>query len=214
MVRLYTRTGDDGTTGTYGPTRCSKHSHRIECIGECDQLNAWLGYARSECLTLQSPSKSSPQVESYDLFKQMIETIEKLQYFLFKIGGILATVNYANNRNLSLDISEEVIQDSEALIDELQNRVVPLKHFILPGGTRLSGILHLARTSCRTLERRIWAFNDEVEPLPKEVLVFINRLSDLLFVLARVANKIADQPEFKWIPESENKLIASKNDKN
>jgi cob(I)alamin adenosyltransferase len=133
-----------------------------------------------------------------------------LQHILFKIGGILAIVNYVDNRNPSLEISEEIIQDSEALIDELQSRVPPLKHFILPGGTRVSGILHLARTSCRTLERRLWTFNDEVEILPKEVLVFINRLSDLLFVMARLANKTEDYQEFKWIPELEIKLIDAK----
>jgi cob(I)alamin adenosyltransferase len=203
MVRLYTRTGDDGTTGTYGPARCSKHSHRIDCIGECDQLNAWLGYARSECLAHRNPTASETEESLY----RITSTVEKLQHILFKIGGILAIVNYVDNRNPSLEISEEIIRESEVLIDELQSRVPPLKHFILPGGTRISGILHLARTSCRTLERKLWAFNDQVEILPKEVLVFINRLSDLLFIMARFANKIEDHPEFKWIPELEIRFL-------
>jgi cob(I)alamin adenosyltransferase len=206
MVRLYTRTGDDGTTGTYGPARCSKNSHRIDCIGECDQLNAWLGYARSECIAQRNLMAS----ETNEELSRITGAVEKLQHILFKIGGILAIVNYGENRNPSLEISEELIQECEILIDELQSRVPPLKHFVLPGGTRVSGILHLARTSCRTFERRLWAFNDQVEILPKEVLVFINRLSDLLFVMARFANKVADHQEFKWIPELEIKFLDTK----
>jgi len=203
MVRIYTRTGDEGTTGTYGSTRCTKHSQRIECIGECDQLNAWLGYARSECLAQRKDFASATEGS----LNRITDTIEKLQHIIFKIGGILAVVNYIDNKNPSLEISEQTIKESELLIDELQSKVPPLKHFILPGGTRMSGILHLARTSCRTLERRLWAFNEQVEILPKEVLVFINRLSDLLFVMARVANKIEDHQEFIWIPELEIKLF-------
>lgn len=206
MARIYTRTGDDGTTGTYGSTRCTKHSQRIECIGECDQLNAWLGHARSECVSQKNGTTSQTE-NSLD---RITDTLERLQHMIFKIGGILAIVNYINNRNPSLEISEQTILESELLIDELQSKVPPLKHFILPGGTRISGILHLARTSCRTLERRLWAFNEQVEILPKEVLVFINRLSDLLFVMARVANKIEDYQEFKWIPELDIKLLGAK----
>lgn len=207
MVRLYTRTGDDGTTGTYGSLRCAKHSQRIECIGECDQLNAWLGYARSEYLAQRNAIANDTE----ESWHQITDTVEKLQHILFKIGGILAIVNYIDNRNPSLEISNETILESESLIDELQSKVPPLKYFILPGGTRLSGILHLARTSCRTLERRLWAFNEQVEILPKEVLVFINRLSDLLFVMARMANKVENYQEFKWIPELEIKLFEAKN---
>jgi cob(I)alamin adenosyltransferase len=203
MVRLYTRTGDDGTTGTYGTIRCTKYSQRIECIGECDQLNAWLGYARSECLAQRAGIAALTE----DSLHRITDTVEKLQHIIFKIGGILAIVNYIDNRNPSLEISEQIIRQSELLIDELQSKVPPLKHFILPGGTHISGILHLARTSCRTLERRLWAFNEQVEILPKEVLVFINRLSDLLFVMARLANKIEDYQEFKWIPELEIELF-------
>jgi cob(I)alamin adenosyltransferase len=192
VARIYTRTGDDGTTGTYGKERTPKESLRMECIGTLDELNAWFGYVKTEC--------SQQGTNNFSQLSRVSVVSGKIQHLLFNIGGILASVNYQANPNESLDITTLHIQDIETLIDIFQAQVPPLKHFVLPGGSRLNSILHITRTICRRSERQLWKFNNEVEKLPSNVTIFINRLSDLTFILARLVLAVEKVEEYKWLP--------------
>ncbi len=178
-MKIYTRTGDDGTTGLFGGGRVSKASARIECYGTVDELNSIIGLARSQ--------GCSPEGERY---------LHNLQNTLFVLGADLAT---PRNAKAVIDrIEEQHATELETWIDELDAQLEPLKTFVLPGGTQAASGIHLARTVCRRAERLCVAAHEE-EDLGDAVVHFLNRLSDFLFMLARWENQAAGIPDTPWI---------------
>ena len=177
-MKIYTRTGDEGTTGLIGGTRVSKSDLRLNAYGTIDELNAVLGTARG-----------------LDLPPRCDEILQKLQNQMFNLGAELATPTVNQQSTALLD--DSVINALESWIDELQEQLPPLTAFILPAGTPGAATLHLARCVCRRAEREIVALA-QVSTVRGLVLKYINRVSDLLFVLARTANAAAGVADVEW----------------
>src|SRR5262245_57637884 len=179
-MRIYTKTGDSGETGLFDGTRVSKADPRVEAYGDVDELNAWLGVVRAQ--------KVDDQIDS------LLATI---QATLFALGAELADPrNRIAARVTKAALTDAHVVELEKSIDALEAGLRPLRRFILAGGTPAGAMLHLARTVCRRAERRIVALGaDAVEPL---VVTYINRLSDLLFVMARAVNARAGVAETEW----------------
>ena len=184
MAKIYTKTGDDGTTGLYGGGRVPKTDARIEAYGQVDELNACLG------LVLAWSKPESP----------WFELLEQIQRDLFDIGAELASPDPVQSKTVWEGSAR--IAALEAAIDERQAELPPLKAFVLPGGTPVAAGLHLARTVCRRAERRVVQFATCSPRRPDQILVYLNRLSDLLFVLARQANHRVGRAETLWHPTS------------
>ena len=181
-VKIYTKTGDDGDTGLFGGGRVPKDDPRVEAYGDVDELNAVLGLARSA-----------------ELMPRIDEVLVPIQRDLFSIGALLATPDRDKMEQhlTKARISDERIAELERAIDACDRELEPLKAFILPGGTQKAAALHVARTVCRRAERRVIHLQREVE-IPQIVVVYLNRLSDLLFTLARFANARAGAGEVTW----------------
>ncbi|MHB1095178.1 MAG: cob(I)yrinic acid a,c-diamide adenosyltransferase [Gemmatimonadaceae bacterium] len=181
-LKIYTRTGDEGDTGLFGGGRVSKDHPRVEAYGDIDELNAVLGQARS-----------------IDMMPRIDEVLAPIQRDLFAIGALLATPDLAkmHEQLAKARISDERIALMERTIDDGEAELEPLKAFIMPGGTPKAAALHVARTVCRRAERAVVRLQRDVE-VPQVVIVYLNRLSDLLFVLARVANRRAGAGEVTW----------------
>jgi cob(I)alamin adenosyltransferase len=176
--RIYTRTGDTGETGLIGGRRVRKDDPRVEAYGAVDELNAQLGVARTV-------------VRDRDLE----EVFDRLQNRLFDLGAELATPKDAPKTPSAITAAE--VKVLEGVIDLYQETLPPLRAFILPVGNGLAAALHVSRTVCRRAERRVVALH-RTEPVNPEALRYLNRLSDLLFVLARVANARAMIPDELW----------------
>jgi len=181
-MKIYTKTGDKGTTGLYGGGRVSKDSPRIAAYGDIDELNAIIGLACAE--THHEPLK---------------KTLAEVQAALFILGAELASPNPDPKIPV---ITAANIDALERQIDVINDTLQPMRNFILPGGSKPSALLHLARTVCRRAERSAVHLNS----LPNEavdhwVLVYLNRLSDFLFMLARLANQLAGVEDVPWISE-------------
>ena len=181
-LRIYTRTGDEGTTGLFGGGRVSKDDIRVDAYGEVDELNSAIGLAMS--------MEPMPRVD---------DILAPIQRDLFAMGALLATPDRGTmQRQLAkARLDEQRITELEKAMDDGDYELEPLKHFIMPGGTPKAAALHLARTVCRRAERRVVHAARNVE-VPAVVLIYLNRLSDLLFTLARVANRRAGRPEQEW----------------
>jgi len=178
-VKLYTRTGDAGETSLFDGTRAPKSDPRVDAYGEVDELNAWLGLARA--------SSIAP-----DLVAELVH----LQRDLFALGAQLADpADKIAARVTKATLADEDVARLEELIDRMETELPPLRRFILAGGAPAGAALHVARTVCRRAERRIVALDPPVDPV---LLRYVNRLSDLLFVLARVANHRAGVAEIEW----------------
>jgi cob(I)alamin adenosyltransferase len=178
VPRIYTKTGDDGTTGLIGGERVPKDSLRIETCGTADELNALLGVVRS-----------------YTLDEATEKILLRIQDHLFTLSANLAVTEVAVRAKHKIPpVSDEHIALLEREIDELQAAMEPLRHFVLPGGSKVAALLHLARTIARRAERRCvsLAAKEIVEP---QITRYLNRLSDLLFMLARRANVLAGREE-------------------
>ena len=178
-MKIYTRTGDAGETSLFDGTRARKDDARVDAYGEVDELNAWLGFVRASSL--------DPTLDAELL---------ALQRDLFALGAQLADPS----DRLAPRVTKAVIDDAhivrlEELIDRLEEELPPLRRFILAGGTSAGAALHVARTVCRRAERRIVALHPPIDPV---LLRYVNRLSDLLFVLARVINHRAGVTETEW----------------
>ena len=178
-MKIYTRTGDAGETSLFGGARVSKSDPRVETYGDVDELNAWLGLARA--------SRGDPAMD---------QEIVQLQRDLFAVGAQLADPS----DKIAPRVAKAIIGDAdverlEAAIDRLEAELPPLRRFILAGGTPAGAALHVARTVCRRAERRMVALDPPVDPV---LLRYVNRLSDLLFVMARVANHRGGVPETEW----------------
>lgn len=179
-MKIYTRKGDTGNTSLYGGEKISKNSDRIEAYGTVDELNSILGVALAN-----SPAERT------------IEILKLLQQDLFVLGADLATPPESKPRIER--IKNKDIEHLEAIIDKLQNNLPALKHFILPGGNRCGANLHLARTVCRRAERAAVAcYEVNNKQVSKETIIYLNRLSDLLFVLARYENHQSGFEEMPW----------------
>jgi cob(I)alamin adenosyltransferase len=177
-MKIYTRTGDDGSTALVGGTRTAKSDSRVDAYGDVDETNALVGLARSEGLD-----------SDIDVI------LETVQRDLFALGSRLADPGgQAAGRATRNDVGPDAVAQLEEWIDAIDAELPSLSRFILPGGNRAAAALHVARTVCRRAERRMVAL-DSVEP---GFLAYINRLSDLLFVVARVVNRRADIPEVEW----------------
>ena len=183
-MKIYTRTGDAGDTGLFDGTRVLKSDPRVGSYGEVDELNAWLGLVRTEA--------AAPPADV-----QLTEMLEQIQRDLFGLGARLADpAKKIAERVTKAAVTEEDISRLEGWIDVLESELPPLRRFILAGGCRTGALLHVARTICRRAERSIVGLGaDAVEPA---LLVYMNRLSDLLFVMARAANRRADAAETEW----------------
>jgi cob(I)alamin adenosyltransferase len=182
-VKLYTRTGDTGETSLFGGTRTRKDDPRVDAYGEVDELNALIGLARA----------SAPHS---GLDAAVDGEIIRIQRDLFALGAQLADPgDKIAARVTKATLGDADITRLEQLIDRLEEELPPLRKFILAGGCRAGATLHLARTVCRRAERRIVALEP---PVDAALLRYVNRLSDLLFVLARAANHRAGVPEIEW----------------
>jgi cob(I)alamin adenosyltransferase len=180
-MKIYTKTGDKGETSLFGGQRVPKDSLRIEAYGTVDELNSLLGVVRSE--------NKDPRIDS---------VLDRIQSQLFKLGADLATpASRQANRIKRLDPKDTHVL--EKIIDSMEEELKPLHRFILPGGSPVAAQLHFARTVCRRAERTVVRLARN-EDIGEETTVYLNRLSDLLFVLARYANHLARVPETTWKP--------------
>lgn len=179
-MKIYTKTGDGGETSLFDKTRLSKADARVEAYGEVDELNACLGAARATRLDAD-----------------LTGVIEQIQCELFAVGARLADPS----AKIAARVEKATVGDAEVtqlelMIDRLEEQLPPLRRFILPGGSTAGALLHLARTVCRRAERRVVSLGPgAVDPV---IIVYLNRLSDLLFVMARVANQRAGTTEVEW----------------
>lgn len=183
-MKIYTKTGDDGTTGLHGGSRVPKNSLRVETYGTVDELNSIIGLVT----TLQIDPK----------LKEMLEIINNM---LFTLGSDLATPYTDNPKYKVVRIVPEYITWLERKIDEMTEPLPQLRSFILPGGSTAAGYLHHARTVCRRAERTAVALASE-ENIGEYAVKFLNRLSDYLFTAARFANFRADIEDVKWLQDS------------
>jgi cob(I)alamin adenosyltransferase len=181
-MRIYTKTGDNGQTGLFGGGRVAKDHARVEAYGEVDELNSAIGVARS----------AAPA----ELFDAELEAVQR---DLFALGGHLATPDPTKVRAAleKADLSTERVAAFEHAMDAADQELPPLRAFILPAGTAKAAALHLARTICRRAERSVVRLARESE-VPELFLVYLNRLSDYLFTLARLANHRAGRSEVTW----------------
>ncbi len=179
-MKIYTRTGDRGDTALFGGQRVPKDTARVEAYGTVDELNSVLGIVLAD--------NNDPEIEM---------VLRPVQSMLFTLGADLASPRSAHAASRLRRVDDADAAALEPVIDRLQEQLTPLKNFILPGGSPLAARLHLARTICRRAERCCVRLSHE-EEIGSGVIVYLNRLSDLLFVLARYANVRANVPEIQW----------------
>ncbi len=173
LSKIYTKTGDAGTTGLGDGTRVAKDSLRVAAMGDVDELNSIIG------LMLTEPTST-----------EINKVLTRIQHDLFDMGGEICMPGYAM-------IKQERVTALENTLDKWNVTLTPLKEFILPGGSRAAAYCHLARTVCRRAERTMTTLNNQ-EKITEISLQYINRLSDLLFVLCRILNKEAGMPDVLW----------------
>jgi cob(I)alamin adenosyltransferase len=214
-MKIYTRTGDDGTTGLFGGGRVSKSSLRVEAYGTVDEANATIGRARVWLRTwagttgaseARSPEPSSRLAgasshASVSPAQEIDAVLAPIQSDLFTLGSELAT---PADKDAKLALKTKLIEDEdcarlERAIDAAEEGLAPLKNFVLPGGTAAAAELHAARCVVRRAERLVVALAAE-EAVRGPLVVYLNRLSDLLFTLARRANHLAGEPDVPWRP--------------
>ena len=187
-MKVYTKTGDTGTTALFGGTRVPKHHIRIESYGTVDELNSHIGLIRDQDMS--------------DLYKNVLIEVQDR---LFTVGAILATppeketMKNGQPRLQNLGIVESDIEFLENEIDRMEEALPPMTHFVLPGGHTTVSYCHIARCVCRRAERLAVHLND-IEPTDERVIKYLNRLSDYLFVLARKLSHDLNADEVKWIP--------------
>lgn len=181
-MKIYTRTGDQGDTGLFGGGRVPKDHPRVAAYGDIDELNSVLGVVRA--------------TEPTSLFDSVLESI---QQDLFSIGGQLAAPDPepVAKALVKADLADTRVSELEAIIDQSESELPPLRAFVLPAGTPKAAALHQARTVCRRAERAVVHLAQK-SPVPSQFVVYLNRLSDLLFTLARLANHRAGTSDVTW----------------
>ena len=182
-MKLYTRTGDDGSTGLFGSERVGKDHPRVEACGCVDELNALVGLAAAAC-------------GDSDLAR-LKAILDALQKMLFTLGADLATPAEETHGSKITRTTARDVTEVEGWIDEFDTDNTPMRNFVLPGGTELAARLHVARTVARRAERRIVNLT-RIETVTPEVGVYLNRVSDLLFAMARAANRIKGVQDVEW----------------
>ena len=182
--KIYTRTGDSGTTALVGGARIEKNSPRVCAYGEVDELNSYIGWART-----LAENKAVDNIAA---------KLAQIQNELFDLGSELATPAGASWDGMHT-MQQSHVDKLEAWIDELCTGMPELRSFVLPGGTELNSVLHVARTVCRRAERAAIQLK-QTEPVSVHVAVYLNRLSDLLFAMARFESQRAKVPEYLWAP--------------
>jgi cob(I)alamin adenosyltransferase len=182
MPRIYTKTGDDGTTGLFGGSRVEKDSLRVEAYGTVDELNSQLGVARA--------AKLGAELDAL---------LTRIQEDLFCVGAELACTPGKESSLASPRVGAQDIERLERAIDENEAYLPALRNFVLPGGSPAAAALHLGRTVCRRAERRVISAGQQA-PVRNELLVYLNRLGDLLFVLARRQNQLDEHADVPWNP--------------
>jgi cob(I)alamin adenosyltransferase len=173
LSKIYTRTGDDGTTGLGDGSRLPKDAPRVEAIGAIDEVNSAIGLLLTEPLP-----------------ENLRASFTEIQHTLFDLGGELSIPGHAI-------VTDRDVDNLERALDRMNAALAPLEDFILPGGTPAAALCHLARSVCRRAERRVCALGRQAEIAPAG-LRYLNRLSDLLFVAARYINKAAGEPDVLW----------------
>ncbi len=180
-MKIYTKTGDKGETSLFGGERVLKDSLRIESYGTIDELNSFIGLAITEVLD-----------------KEVLNLLGKIQNMLFNVGADLATPDLERNKKLKVKrVTVDYAEEIEKAIDYFESKLTPLQNFILPGGSKAAAILHVCRTVARRAERRVIRLNN-TEQVGENLIIFLNRLSDLFFVLSRFENKISKVPDITW----------------
>lgn len=180
LTKIYTRTGDDGTTALVGRQRVPKDSPRVHAYGSVDELNSHIGLALA-----------------YDLHAELARTLKRIQNELFHLGSDLATLE-EDKKELKLpQIEQKHVDALEELIDRLSDELGPLKNFILPGGSHGAAALHVARAAARHAERQTIALG-RLESIGAHVVKYLNRLSDALFVMARYENHVRGESDIYW----------------
>jgi len=183
--KIYTKSGDAGKTHMVGGSMIEKQSLKMCCVGELDELNAHLGLVRTK-------------IELSEYRPNIVSIMAKIQNDLFDIGAYIATESGDEYRTKLDFINETHISFLENAIDEMVDVVPELKSFVLPGGSELNAFLHIARAVCRRVERNLWALKSVETDLSSNTLIYVNRLSDLLFALSRYFIIIADKKEYLW----------------
>ncbi len=181
-MKIYTKTGDDGTTGLYGGARVGKDDVRVDAYGTIDETCAAIGEARTAGVS-----------------KEMDDLLASVQHDLFVVGAELACAPGKEDKLGMALIATADVERLERAVDDAEGPLEPLRNFVLPGGAPAAAVLHRARTVCRRAERRVLAAS-RTSPVRSEILVYLNRLSDLLFVLARRANHDARIEDVPWKP--------------
>ena len=180
-MKIYTKTGDKGETSLFGGKRVSKDSLRIEAYGTVDELNSIIGVCRS-----------------MNTVQEVDAILHEIQYDLFTLGADLATPETLQSKSVKrIQVSDTARLESH--IDMIETKVTPLTSFILPGGHRSAAMMHYARTVCRRAERCVVQLSHE-EKISDQSIIYLNRLSDLLFMVARWVNTLNNTPETKWDP--------------
>lgn len=180
-MKIYTKTGDNGTTGLFGGERVQKDSLRIEAYGTIDELNSFIGLSILEVTS-----------------EEVKDLLIKIQNQLFIAGSDLATPNTDVNNKYNIPrITSDYYIEIENQIDYFDSKLLPLKNFILPGGSKGAALLHICRTVCRRAERQIVTLKNTVN-IGENILIFMNRISDLLFILARYENLLSNINDTKW----------------
>lgn len=184
-MKIYTKTGDKGETGLFGGERVSKDSPRISAYGTIDELNAYIGYTITEIKE-----------------KSIKENLFLIQHYLFTVGSDLATPETEKNAKLKIQRTPESFYlEIEKMIDYYDSQLDELKNFILPGGSKSAALLHICRTVSRRAEREVVGLKKSVT-ISDNIVIFLNRLSDLFFVLSRFENKVSNHPDTIWNPKS------------
>ena len=180
-MKIYTKTGDKGETGLFGGERVSKDSLRISAYGTIDELNSFIGYSITE---IQD--------------KSVKDNLLKIQNYLFVVSSDLATPETEKNVKLNIQRTpESYYKEIEKMIDHYDAQLDELKNFILPGGSKGASLLHICRTICRRAEREVVALKNSVT-IGNNIIIFLNRLSDLFFILSRFENKVSNHPDIIW----------------
>jgi cob(I)alamin adenosyltransferase len=202
-VKIYTRTGDGGDTSLFDGTRVAKSDPRVAAYGDVDELNAWLGLARGEVADVSR--RSAPSAEA-DLSSRsaagaeaesLAPMLEQIQRDLFALGARLADpAGKIAGRVTKATVTADDINRLESWIDRLESELPPLRRFVLADGCRAGAALHVARTICRRAERSMVSLGGDA--FESSLLIYVNRLSDLLFVMARAVNRRAGVVETEW----------------
>lgn len=194
LMKIYTKTGDQGKTRLVDGECVEKHNPRVEAYGTVDELNSQIGL-------IVSILKTQSLQPSYLIYSDQINDLERIQHHLFRVGSLVATTKPSVAEKLP-QIDQTHIHFLENCIDTLDAELTPLKNFILPAGMMAASATHIARTICRRSERRVSEITEESSPeSTKNVLIYLNRLSDYLFTLARWINQKNSTPETPWNKE-------------